>query len=129
MKNTTRLSSACIGALLFATVAAHAGETNGGSPPLIRADVLMLSMPEEKFLTIYPDLTDPGKIENAVAGLLDAVKRKEVVLEGCPMAVFKSGERASADTVMEWRYRGGMTIAEQFKSLQAVLGPDTILDR
>ncbi len=73
-------------------------------PANIRIDVLIVSMPEEKFLTLLPDLLDKEKIEKAVPDLLDAVKRKEMILEGFPVVTTKSGQRAVVETVKEVRY-------------------------
>jgi hypothetical protein len=68
----------------------------------VRISVLMISMPEEKFVALLPDLLDKDKIEKAVPELLDAVKRKEIALEGYPIVVTKSGQRAVTDTVTEF---------------------------
>ncbi len=73
-------------------------------PANIRIDVLIVSMPEDKFLTLLPDLLDKEKIEKAVPDLLDAVKRKEMILEGFPVITTKSGQRAVVETVKEVRY-------------------------
>lgn len=64
----------------------------------------MVSMPEEKFIALLPDLLDKEKIEKAVPDLLDAVKRKEMILEGFPVVITKSGQRAVVETVKEVRY-------------------------
>ncbi len=70
----------------------------------IRIDLLMVSMPEDKFITLLPDLLDKEKIEKAVPDLLEAVKRKEMILEGYQIITTKSGQRAVAETVKEVRY-------------------------
>ncbi|HWB57978.1 MAG TPA: hypothetical protein VG733_00735 [Chthoniobacteraceae bacterium] len=77
------------------------GLTEEAPQGLIRVTVLMVSMPEEKFLDMRPDLLDSKKIEKTIPGLLDAVKRKEIKLEGFPMVVTKSGQRAVVETERE----------------------------
>jgi hypothetical protein len=108
--------AACFAALL-ATPFATADAADGASPvpgglapppgqhdtPLnVRVGLLMLTMPEEKFLTLLPDLLDKEKIEKTVPQLLDAVKRKEITLEGYQIIVTKSGQRAVTETVLEY---------------------------
>ncbi len=95
------LRAACAFALA-ATAMPRLRADDADSAPQIRVEVLMLSMPEEKFATLAPDLLDPAKIEKALPDLLDAVKRKEITLEGCPMIVATSGERATVETVVEY---------------------------
>ncbi len=75
-----------------------------GSPENIRVDVLMIALPEDKFITLLPDLLDKEKIEKAIPDLLDAVKQKNAVLEGYPVVITKSGQRAVVETVKEIRY-------------------------
>jgi hypothetical protein len=91
--------------LLFPAIPAASAADKSKSQPLpfpnIRVDVLMVAMPEEKFITLLPDLLDRDKIEKAIPGLLEAVKRKEIILEGYPFVVTKSGERAVIETVKE----------------------------
>ena len=70
----------------------------------VRIDVLMVSMPEEKFLVLQPDLLDQSKIEKAIPDILDAIKRKEMTLEGCPMVVAKSGQHAVIATEEDTGY-------------------------
>ena len=94
----------CMAALLFATEAsAQQLSEIVDTPRLVRITMLMLSMPEEKFLTLRPDLLDGRKIEKTIPVLLDGVKRKEITLEGFPMVVTKSGQRAVMETEREVR--------------------------
>src|ERR1700677_2817393 len=100
------------GALFFAanaagqTPAIAPGQAPNAAPPaqkpypptMARVSVLMVSMPEEKLLTYLPDLLDKDKIEKVIPMLLEAVKRKEITLEGYPMVVTKSGQRAVMET-------------------------------
>ena len=76
-------------------------QQDADAPMQARVAVLMLSMPEEKFLTLLPDLKDKVKIEKMIPDLLDAVKRREITLEGFPMVVTKSGQRAVMETGLE----------------------------
>ncbi len=59
-----------------------------GTPPeipeLVRVTLLMVSMPQEKFLALMPDLLDKEKLEKTIPGLFDAIKRKEMTLGGLP---------------------------------------------
>ncbi|HWB57979.1 MAG TPA: hypothetical protein VG733_00740 [Chthoniobacteraceae bacterium] len=71
------------------------------APSQVRITVLMLTMPEEKFLGLLPDLNDKVKIEKVIPDLLDSAKRKEITLEGFPMVVTKSGQRAVMETGRE----------------------------
>ncbi len=82
--------------------------------PMVRVDVLMLSMPEEKMLAVLPDLLDREKIEKMVPELLEAVKRKEITLVGYQFVTTKNGQRAVAETVKEIRYPTGETQEEAF---------------
>lgn len=70
--------------------------------PEVRIEVLMVAMPEEKYITLRPDLLDAEKIEKAVPTLLDAVKRKEMILEGLPVILTKGGQRAVSETTREF---------------------------
>ncbi len=67
----------------------------------VRTGILMLTMPEEKYLTLLPDLLDKHKIEKVIPDLWDAVKNKQITLVGYPMVVTKSGQRAVIETVDE----------------------------
>ncbi len=66
--------AACTAVLLLANAAGAPAAPHPA--PLVRVTLLMVSMPEEKFLTLLPDLLDKDKIGKAVPGLLDAVKHK-----------------------------------------------------
>ncbi len=91
-----------VAALFFALLCA--ANANGQSQvPMLRVDVLMIAMPEEKYIALRPDLLDKEKIEKTVPLLLDAVKRKEMILEGCPMILTKSGQRAVSETTRGFR--------------------------
>ncbi len=95
------LRAACVFALAVTAISRLRAE-DANSAAQIRVEVLMLSMPEEKFATLAPDLLDAAKIEKALPDLLEAVKRKEIMLEGCPMLVTTSGQRAVVETVVEY---------------------------
>ena len=101
-----------LSAALMLTAMPLARGADALTTPVVRVDVLMVSMPEEKFLTLQPDLLDPSKIEKAVPDILDAVKRKEMILDGYQFITVKSGERAVAETVKEVRYPSGMTFRQ-----------------
>ena len=70
----------------------------------VRIDVLMVAVPEDKFITLLPDLLNNEKIEKAVPELLEAVKRKEAILEAFPTLITKSGQRAVMESVKEVNY-------------------------
>jgi len=70
----------------------------------VRVEVLMVAMPEEKFLTLLPDLQNEAKIEKIVPELLEAVKRKEMILRGDPMILASNGQRVVSETIKEKRY-------------------------
>ncbi len=97
---------ACMAALLQPR-ALPGEDLPGRRPPYpyplyqVRIGVLMVSMPEEKYLALMPDLLDKAKIYKVVSAILDAVKRKEMVLEGYPFLVTKSAERAGIETNCE----------------------------
>ena len=69
--------------------------------PLVRIDVMLLAMPEEKFLTLQASLRDNEKLGKMIPDLIDAVKRKEMILEGWPVVVLKSGMRGETGTYKE----------------------------
>ncbi len=121
---------ACCAMLVLAS---RAQGTDPSLPaPMVRMDVLMLSMPEEKMLAVLPDLLDKDKIEKAVPELLEAVKRKEITLVGYQFVTTKSGMRAVAETVKEIRYPSGYTQEEAYNNLArnmaAVASSHMILD-
>ena len=97
----------------------------------VRIDVLMVAMPEDKFIALLPDLLDKDKIEKVIPDLLDAVKRKEMILEGYPIIVTKSGQRALSETVKEVRYPSepaNFAVPDVKPTAQSGLPPGTIGD-
>ena len=64
----------------------------------------MVSMPQEKFIALLPDLLDEEKIEKAVPDIMDAVKRKEMTMEGFLVVTTKNGQRAVGESTKEVRY-------------------------
>lgn len=69
--------------------------------PTIRVEAWLVAMPETKFLELLPDLRDDAKIGGAVTQILEAVKRKEMILRGCPMIVALNGQRAESGVKRE----------------------------
>jgi hypothetical protein len=74
------------------------------SAPLVRVDLLMVSVPEDKALPLIPQLRDSAQIVAAEAKLLEMVARKEANLEGWPEVTTHSGNRAVSESIVEQRY-------------------------
>ncbi len=99
-----RAAAVFLALLCAAAYRAPAADAKSEPPvPVLRVDVLMIAMPEEKYIALRPDLFDKEKIEKTVPLLLDAVKRKEMILEGFPVILTKSGQRAVSETTREFR--------------------------
>lgn len=122
-----RLACCATLALLMAGAEGADPEKEALPSPMVRVDVLMLSMSEEKMLAVLPDLLDKDRIEKTVPELLEAVKRKEITLVGYQFVTTKSGQRAVAETVKEIRYPSGMTQEVAFNDMDrrivATVGP------
>jgi hypothetical protein len=72
--------------------------------PMVRVDVLMVSVPEAKALPLIPQLRDPKLMAAAEKALLEMVARKEAILEGWPEVTTHSGQRAVSESIVEQRY-------------------------
>jgi len=70
----------------------------------VRVEVLVVDLPQDKALALLPDLRDPGKIDGAVAQIIDAINRKQAKLIGYPAVQTLDGQRAVSETVIEKRY-------------------------
>jgi hypothetical protein len=55
--------------------------------PLIRVDVLMVSLPEDKALPLLPALREPAQIQATQTRLLEMIGRKEATLEAWPEVI------------------------------------------
>lgn len=71
---------------------------------MVRVDVLMLSVPEEKLLPLLPQLRDPDQIIGAERALLTMVANREAVLESWPEVTTYDGTRAVCESIVESRY-------------------------
>jgi hypothetical protein len=71
---------------------------------MVRVDVLMVSVPEAKALSLIPMLRDPTQIGAAEGKLLELVAKKEATLEGWPEVTTHSQCRAVSESVVEQRY-------------------------
>ena len=72
--------------------------------PLVRVDVLMVSVPQERALPLIVELRDPAKSAAAEARLLEMIGRREATLEGWPDITTQSGVRAVSESIVEHRY-------------------------
>lgn len=83
-------------------------EQKGGQtktkPWNVRVEVLMVSMPQDKALSLLPDLRDQNKAEAAFTQILNLISLKEATLLGYPMVVTGSGQRAVSEVTEEKRY-------------------------
>jgi len=71
---------------------------------VVKIEVLMVAMPQEKFIELLPDLQDETKIEKVIPDLWEAIKKKEMILRGYPIVVTRNGQRAVSETIQEIRY-------------------------
>lgn len=93
-------------AFLFPCAAGYAEDPPPGADNLqvntnVRVEAIMVALPEDKFLSILPDLQKDSEIDGAVEKLLDGVKKKEVILRGYPMVVTQAGQRTVSESVRE----------------------------
>ena len=72
--------------------------------PLVRVDVLMISVPEQKALPLIRQLRDSAQFAAAEMALLEMVVRKEANLEGWPEITTHSQMRAVTESIVEQRY-------------------------
>jgi len=97
-----------------------------GQDWVVRIEVLMVAMPEAKFIELLPDLQDEAKIEKVVPDLWAAVKKKEMILRGYPIVVTKSGQRAVSETIQEKRYPTEFKPSQTSAAKQSTPGNDGV---
>lgn len=107
------LPAICAGAILFSLCGSlHADEPKPAAPTPpekkwnVRVEVLMVAMPEEKALSLLPDLRNEATVDATTAALLDTVKRKEpgFILTGYPEVMVVAGQEGTAETNVEKIY-------------------------
>jgi hypothetical protein len=74
------------------------------SAPLIRVDVLMVSLSEDKALPLLPALREPAQVQATQTRLLEMIGRKEATLEAWPEVTMHSGLRSVCESITEQRY-------------------------
>ena len=74
------------------------------SRAMVRVDVLMLSVPEEKLLPLLPQLRNPDQIAAAEQTLLTMVANREATLDSWPEVTTYDGARAISESIVEFRY-------------------------
>jgi hypothetical protein len=90
--------------------------------PLIRVDVLMVSLPEDKALPLLPALREPAQIQATQTRLLEMIGRKEATLEAWPEVTMHSGLRSVCESITEQRYPIG------YEDPTAAIAPDGKID-
>lgn len=106
MTRSKTLRALLLASLFFTGRGAYADDAKkeqpqGPPPPSVRVEAWLVAMPEEKFIALLPYLRDNAKIDGAVAQILEAVKRKEMILRGCPMLITQSGQRGISGVTYE----------------------------
>jgi hypothetical protein len=71
---------------------------------MVRVDVLMVSVPEEKAIALIRQLRDPLQFAAAEKTLIEMIGRKEANLEGWPEVTTHSQVRAVSESIVEQRY-------------------------
>jgi hypothetical protein len=74
------------------------------SAPLIRVDVMMVSLSEDRALPLLSMLRDPQQVQAAQDKLFELIGKKEAILEGWPEVTVHSGQRAVSEAITEQRY-------------------------
>ncbi len=74
------------------------------TPPLIRVELLIVRLPENRALDLQPELRDPARVAAAQEKLLTMIKKKEAQLIDWPVLTTKSGNRAVVENIHEVRY-------------------------
>jgi hypothetical protein len=72
--------------------------------PIIRADLLCVSGPEEIIVPLLPELRQPAKVQQAQDKLLALVREGKVKLRSWSETNTQSGTRATAESITEFRY-------------------------
>jgi len=72
--------------------------------PQYTIDVLMVSLPEDKALSLLPKLRDPATIEAAQATILEMIAHHDAALIDWPEVTNHSGSRAVSESILEQRY-------------------------
>lgn len=93
-------------ALLFSSTPGNAEDKPGGGDQPetrtnVRVEVLLVALPEEKFLSMLPDLQSDTEIGGVVEKLMDGVKKKEVLLRGYPILLTVPGQRTVSESIRE----------------------------
>jgi hypothetical protein len=71
---------------------------------MVRIDVLMVSLSEDKALPLLPKLRDPQQISAAQATLIELIGKKEATLEAWPEVITHHAHRAVCEAITEQRY-------------------------
>jgi hypothetical protein len=70
----------------------------------VRAELLVVDMPQAKALALLPDLRDPAKIDGAVTQIMAAIDHNDATLIGYPVVQALDGQSGAAEPISEKRY-------------------------
>jgi hypothetical protein len=70
----------------------------------IRAELLIVDMPQAKALALLPALRGPAKIDGAVTQIMAAIDHSEATLIGYPVVQVVDGQAGNAEPISEKRY-------------------------
>jgi len=70
----------------------------------VRAELLVVDMPQAKALALLPDLRDPARIDSAVTQIMAAIDQNEATLVGNPVVQAVDGQPGIAAPISEKRY-------------------------
>jgi hypothetical protein len=71
---------------------------------LVRAEVLIVRLPEARALEMQPELRDPQRVAAGQQKLLEMIRKKEATLVDWPIVTGKPGVRATVENVQEVRF-------------------------
>jgi hypothetical protein len=70
----------------------------------VRAELLVVDMPQAKALALLPELRDSAKIDGAVTQIMAAIDHNEATLVGYPVVQAVDGQPGDAEPISEKRY-------------------------
>ena len=70
----------------------------------VRVEVLMAALPQERFITLLPDLHDPQKIDGAYARILSGIAGREVLLTGYAFVQTLDRRAGQGGSILEKRF-------------------------
>jgi hypothetical protein len=112
------LSVICFATLGLLLPAKSSGEPFPQKGPSIEFDLLVVRIPEAVAVPLIPQLRDRQRSAKATEEILELVSRKKATLVGWPIIATKSGVRAVAEQIEEFRYATEYSGSERIRTTE-----------